>query len=505
MKKSRRFNLSCGCGHSLIFHVGTWGYSLIYRVGTFFSCTKKSLQYIIQSPKRIYTKGGILIPDLDYITAMLNLNPNDIESSRIQKNCNAFDIYITLKLSSTMTCPVCNSHMISHGKHKKVIHNPTILDFDGNIIWSARRYKCKCCGLTKMEENPFTFAGISESYAQIRRIMIDLMNLDYTYLNIAQRHHISVTTVQRYADSWIVVPRQKLTESIGIDEYHSPALSNRNSTYLCIIVDNVERNLLEILPSRKSDYLKRYFLNIPIEERRKVKYVTIDMWETYKIVAQSVFPNCIIAVDPFHVIKNIGMAFTKVRIRIMGTYDYDSPGYYLLKKWHRLLESDYNLNNEAKYNHKFKTKLNYLDLFNMILELNPQLAKAYHLKEKYRQFNKTATSDNAREKLDQLLIEFSEAGIPEYEGIVNMMFSWKEEIIHSFYRPYDDRKLSNALTENINGKINSHITVSRGISNFQRFRNRAIYALNDKIKYNVTNFLTTLKRKGKSRGEYKKK
>ena len=264
-----------------------------FSCGHPFSYKKNPLQYIIQSPKRIYTKGGISIPDLDYITAMLNLNPDDIESSWIQRHDNSFDIFITLKLTS-VPCPICNHPMISHGKHRKVIHNPTILDFDGNIIWSARRYKCKRCGKTIMEDNPFTFTGISESYSQIRRIMIDLRNLDYTYLNIAQRHHTSVTTVQRYADSWIIVPRQKLTESIGIDEYHSPVLSNRNNTYLCIIVDNVGRRLLEVLPSRQSEYLKRYFLNIPIEERRQVKYVTIDMWESYKNVAHSVFPNCVI-------------------------------------------------------------------------------------------------------------------------------------------------------------------------------------------------------------------
>ena len=444
------------------------------------------------------------IPVLDYITAMLNLDPDDIESSRIQKTNDSFDIYITLKITS-MSCPICNCQMISHGKHRKVIHNPTILDFNGNIIWYARRYKCKCCGKTIMEDNPFSFTGISESYSQIRRIMIDLSNLDYTYLNIAQRHHTTPTTVQRYADSWITVPRQKLTESIGIDEYHSPVLSNRNNTYLCIIVDNVGRRLLEVLPSRKSEYLKKYFLNIPIEERRQVKYVTIDMWESYKNVALSVFPNCIIAVDPFHVIKNITTAFTKVRIRIMNAFDYDSNGYYLLKKWHHLLETDYNLDNEPRYNHRFQTKLNYRDLLNMILALNDQLAQAYRLKEKYRKFNQSASSENARESFARLLIEFSDANIPEYMPIINMMYAWEEEIIHSFRRPYNDRKLSNALSENINGKINAHITVSRGIANFARFRNRLIYALNDTVMYKLTGFLKTLRRQGKPRGNYQKK
>lgn len=229
------------------------------------------------------------------------------------------------------------------------------------------------------------------------------------------------------------------------------------------------------------------------------------MWESYKNVAHSVFPNCVIAVDPFHVIKNIGLAFTKVRIRIMSSFDYGSNGYYLLKKWHKLLESDYNLDNEPRYNHRFQTKLNYRDLFNMILELNSQLTKAYRLKEKYREFNRSATCDNAREKLEQLLMEFCKANIPEYDPIINMMYTWEEKIIHSFQRPYDDRKLSNALSENINGKINAHITVSRGISNFARFRNRLIYALNDTVMYKVTGFLQSLKRPGKPRGNYKKK
>ena len=31
---------------------------------------------------------------------------------------------------------------------------------------------------------------------------------------------------------------------------------------------------------------------------------------------------------------------------------------------------------------------------------------------------------------------------------------------------YDDRKLSNSFTENINGKLRTYLAVSRGISNF---------------------------------------
>ena len=40
--------------------------------------------------------------------------------------------------------------------------------------------------------------------------------------------------------------------------------------------------------------LSLFFSNIPREERLSVKYVTIDMWEPYKDVAKTYFPNCVL-------------------------------------------------------------------------------------------------------------------------------------------------------------------------------------------------------------------
>lgn len=37
----------------------------------------------------------------------------------------------------------------------------------------------------------------------------------------------------------------------------------------------------------------------------------------------------------------------------------------------------------------------------------------------------------------------------------------KDEILNSYLRPYDDRKLSNSFTENVNGKLRIYLAVSR--------------------------------------------
>lgn len=93
--------------------------------------------------------------------------------------------------------------------------------------------------------------------------------------------------------------------------------------------------------------------------------------------------------------------------------------------------------------------------------------------------------------------------IPAHREFINLMNNWKEEIINSFERP-TGRKQSNSLTENINSQIRSYLAVSKGSSNFERFRRRILYCLNNKIFYHCTNFLTSLKEDKKPRGPYKK-
>ena len=85
-----------------------------------------------------------------------------------------------------------------------------------------------------------------------------------------------------------------LTECLGIDELHSHELSRRNSSYLCILVDNERRTVWDVLDSRSKMALSLFFSNIPREERLRVKYVTIDMWEPYKDVARTYFHNYVL-------------------------------------------------------------------------------------------------------------------------------------------------------------------------------------------------------------------
>ena len=65
------------------------------------------------------------------------------------------------------------------------------------------------------------------------------------------------------------------------------------------------------------------------------------------------------------------------------------------------------------------------------------------------------------------------------------------ELKEYYRRPYENRKLSNAYSENINGKIRTYITASRALGNFKRFRCRTLFALNPRIYFAIPDNLKT--------------
>ncbi len=438
----------------------------------------------------------------DFITTAFNLRSEDIQSFRADKSNGTFYIYITLT-DKHPTCPICGGKAVIKDYRDRHYNHLPFFGIPCIIVWHRRRYKCKDDHCTFSEDNPFGPERFQQTYALLRKIAVDLRSPHKTFKDIAVSNNLSVPSVSLYADSFLHAPRQPLPISLGIDEIHS-SMAKYGGSYLCVMVDNKERDLTEILPNRSKKTLSRYFEDIPREERDKVLYVTIDLWQPYKEVAEKYLKNARICADPFHVIKHLVDSFTKLRISTMNQCVYQSPAYYLLKKWNRLFLFDGDLDNVPQYNGYFRQKMNYRDLLNLLTGISPELTQAYELMDKYRLFNRLADEDNCEEQLDALIALFEKANLPCYTEFVSLLHTWRQEILNSFLRPYDNRKLSNAFTENTNERIRELLNVTNGMANFERFRIRALYCFNKHLFYSLTQSLSSNKRKGKARGSYKK-
>ncbi len=204
----------------------------------------------------------------------------------------------------------------------------------------------------------------------------------------------------------------------------------------------------------------------------------MDMHKTYKIIGRLYMKKAVICVDSFHVIKLLNDSLSKLRIRIMKRYNTDSIEYYLLKHWRFLLfDRRIDLDNKARFNKKLNRYINYRQLLDMILSIDPELDMAWHLKERYTTFNATASYETASQQLEDLIRDFVLANIPEFEKFTTAISNWRKEICNSFLK-YRDRRVNNGIAEGLNASISTLLFNTRGIRNVERRRKRIMYAVN---------------------------
>ncbi len=81
------------------------------------------------------------------------------------------------------------------------------------------------------------------------------------------------------------------------------------------VVSNIETaSLLEVIDSHKSDEIIEVLKAQPTQMRENVKEVSVDMWGGFQKVIKEVFPNALIVIDRFHVVKLVNKALNKIRL-----------------------------------------------------------------------------------------------------------------------------------------------------------------------------------------------
>lgn len=447
----------------------------------------------------------------------LDLERADIKSMNIYNDGEGLTIDVELN-SKPHKCPVCSTETSRiKGYQNKIIRHSILNNTPCIIDYRARRYICPLCGKTFFENNPFTNKGSRLSVATVYNVLADLKNPALTFSYVASKYHISQSTVANIFDRGVNIPRRTLPECICFDETY--AFKSDRSNYICVLVDYKDKKVIDILPTRRMQDLTDYFYNIPLEERKKVRYVSFDMWQTYRSVAKTMFPNCVTIVDKFHLLQEFTRKATRVRIRIMNKNKkikdelenearrlkkekkklppdkqekliQAQRNYYILKKFEWMIFSKnkdiLNPNLEKKMNHALGQYCNLYDLFNLLENTDEDMAEMINLKDELYDFYEKCTYEESKAKINELIIDFRSSSVPELVSFANTLTQWKPEIINSFIIiPGINKKMNNALIENRNKSIKLLKHSSNGYTNWKRFRNRVLYTINDDEKFKL--------------------
>ncbi len=442
----------------------------------------------------------------DDIINILNLKLSDVHSCTSKRISNQLSYYVTLTRNKVL-CRQCGSKLIIKDYQLRKIKHQIIRDTDTTIFYRARRYYCPHPQATHLEYNPFSPRNSNLSDMTIISILKFLKEPVSTFALTSRQFNVSNSRVVELFDTYCQMDKLHLTRAICIDEFY--AIRKSKEKYVCLIIDFETGNILDVMFGRTKNNWIRYAQYLSDEERKRVDYVSIDMFETYRFAAHQYFKNAKLCVDSFHVVKNINEILKNVRIAAMKKYerkDKEGVPYDLLKHFNWLIMCDSNriIENKPKYNKKLRRYINYPQLLEEILKTDPTLKEAYKLKEEYLLFNSHTDKDHAREELAHIIQLYINSSIEGYRSFASStLIGWFDEIVNSFDM-IAGKRISNGKIESTNSRVKTILKVANGFKNFSRMRNKIMYCLNRDSLITIREEHQSIRCKSKVRGPYKK-
>lgn len=367
-------------------------------------------------------------------------------------------------------------------------------DYPVLIKYRQRRLVCEC-GKTMAEYNSIVSKkGRISNYLKLE--IIKQCQYKHSFTTIAKQLDVDIMTVINTFMDHFTFNRKELSEVICVDEFS--ANINEENKYACIIGNPVNKEIIDILPSRHQYYLEEYLSNIPQKERQNVKIVNIDMWEAYKVVFSNYCWNTKIAVDPFHWIKHATDNFHKLRRIVEEQINNAKVKTILRSDWKLFTLKEEKLSENRYYSKLLNKYISNREKVEYCLNYDSRLETTWIIIQKIYKFRDKCTAEQASDELIEIIKELEETKISEMIAIAKTYRHWFKEICNSFltYGPYN-KKTSNAFIEGKNRLCKEIKAFSCGFNNFAIYRARILYI--------SSNGNITFKKGDSKRWMYKKK
>lgn len=355
------------------------------------------------------------------------------------------------KRPKTFLC--CGSKKIEiHDHRQQNIRDLPYRDKQVILKIDIRRFKCRECGKRFTEDKPFVSKHCQITKRLKRRVLEEFKN-KISIKDIAKKFYISPKTVSNIIDT-VEIKRLKLGEVLNIDEFKGDSGGEK---YQTIIADSQNKKILDVLPTRKFDYLDKYFSQIPKEEKDKVKIFVSDMYRPYRDIKKKHFPNAKHLIDRYHFIRQVIWGFENTRIS-------ESKKMKKQERIHFMRSKSLLTKPMIKLEDDEKIKVS------IMLERNEEIRKAYLTKKNfYNLVIKSENKEKAQRNIQGWIVYLLEDGSIKWRSCLTAFKNWIEQISNSF-----DYEFTNGYVEGMNNKIKVLKRKTFGMKNFKRFRNRIL-------------------------------
>lgn len=321
------------------------------------------------------------------------------------------------------------------------------------LLIKTHKFYCRDCGKYFNQRIP----GV-QPYQRVTELFKD---------QVALKHHegaskrvtsqfmgVGSATVERYYQKYLKLQSHESKNAhcpkiLGLDEKHF----TKKKGYMTTFADLKRHKVYDVALGRSEKSLEGYLRSMPGKDNCKV--VVMDMADTYRRIAKKHFPQAMIVVDRFHVVKLINHHFLKTWSQL------DEEG----RKSRGLLS--------LMRRHEWSpTKVSSRENLQRYLDEVPGMRSVYEFKQDLmrlilsRVYSKSQAKPLVKELLEKIRA-LKESGFRNLETLGKTLENWMEEIV----RMWRFSK-TNSITEGLHRRMDEILNRAYGMRNFDNFRIR---------------------------------
>jgi transposase len=240
---------------------------------------------------------------------------------------------------------------------------------------------------------------------------------------------------------------------LGLDEKSF----KRGHSYITLLTDLEQSRVLEVVEDRTREAAGQLWDTLSPEQKAAVEAVAVDMWEPFIQTVREQVPAADVVHDKFHMSKYLNEAVDKVRRQ--EHKELLAQGDETLKGSRQLW-----LYNPQNFNPDQASE------FAALKALNLKVARAWAAKELFTKFWQYQEVGWARRFFKDWFGWISRSRLKPMIAVARMLKRHLENLL-----TYLKHRITNAVTEGLNSKIQSLKSAARGFRNFKNYRTRILF------------------------------
>jgi transposase len=380
--------------------------------------------------------------------------PWEVTNVQLDLKKKTVTIRVEYDQSQKLQCPICDAnapvydHYTRRWRHLDTCQMTTIIESD------VPRVSCDVHGVKQVR---VPWAETNSHFTALFEALVINWLKETSLSGVASLLGLSWDQVagiqERAVKRGLARREEKPLENIAIDE----TSFQRRHEYVSVIYDKDRDAILDVLDDRKSETLEKWLKNRPKEHLDSIKTVSLDMWDPFILAVKNTVPAAMskMCFDRFHVAQHFGKALDKVRAQENRSFLKRGGESPLVKTKHDWLRNSHRTDNRSRRD------------FMILTRSTLKTARAWAIKETASQLWDFTYRASAEKAWRHLLGWICRCRLDPVKKVGRMVKNYLWGIINAIIA-----KISNAVAESKNARIQRIKNMACGFRNRKRFRMR---------------------------------